>query len=297
MAARTILMYSRSRGGKTTLIGELAEYGTLQTGLKSLVYSIDKGGTGPIQPYVKLGVIDLVQQEDTDPWVFMHMVALGRVRDSKGKWVQADLKQYYMVGAESLTGFSDAFMNSLAEKSAQGINIGGSANVSFTVAGDGETLKIGGSNMGHYNVVQTRILDEFWRSQRLPVQYLVWTAGASRDEDTNASGKVIGPAVCGKALTAELPRHADLTFRLDCLPAQQGKPERHILYMGNSVDTGAGGAVGLGNTRVPLGADLPTTIEPASLVKALTMIEEAEKKAEGDIKIRLAKSSKHVVNA
>ena len=286
-------MYSRSRGGKTTLIGEFAEHISVNLDKKSLVYSIDKGGNGPIIPHIDLGLIDFVSQEDTDPWVFLHQACLGRVRDASGKkWVQADLSKYGMVAIESLTSFSDALMNSLAEKSAQGINIGGSANVSFQVQGDGEVMKIGGSNMGHYNVVQTRILEELWRSQRLPVPYVIWTAGVSRDEDTNASGKVIGPAICGKALTAEIPRHVDLTFRLDCLPAEGGKPERHILYLGNSVDTKAGNAVGLGNTRLPKDVSVPATIEPASLVGAVTLIEEAEQQAKEIIKQRREKLKK-----
>jgi hypothetical protein len=286
---RTILMYGRSRAGKTQLLAELAEHVKVTTGLKSLVYSIDKGGIGPMVPLIELGVIDLVEQEDDSPWIFMNKGAKGEIRD-KGKWVKADLNQYGLVGYESMTGFSDAFMNDLAAQAAAGVNIGGAANVGFTVSSNGESLKIGGNNMGHYNVVQNRILDEVWRSQRLSVPYIVWTASASRDEDPNATGKVIGPAIAGKALTAEMLRHFDLTFRLDCSPANNGKPEKHTIYLGNSVDIQAGNAVGLGNTRVPLAEGvppLPPSIEPASLVKALGLIQEVETKAKEVIKKRL----------
>lgn len=288
---RTILMYGRSRSGKTSLLSELAEEVKAKQGLKSLIYSIDKGGIGPLGPYVDLGIVDLIEQGNTDPWIFLRMAAEGKKRDSNGKWVPQDLSPYGMIGHESLTGYADALMNSLAEKAAQGINIGGSANVNFNVAGDDQSLKIGGSNMGHYNVVQTRILNELWASQKANVQYVVWTASASKEDDQNAGGKVIGPQVVGKALTAEIPRHFDLTFRLDCLPASGGKPESHILYLGNSVDIAAGNAVGLGNTRVPLGAkELPPKIEPASLVKALALIEGAEKEASDAIKKRLSQA-------
>lgn len=285
---RTILMYARSRGGKTSQIGELAEWIKVTTGKKSLVNSIDRGGIGPIVPLIDLGIIDLVEQENTDPWIFMNKITTGHIRDGSGKWVKADLSKYGMIANESMTGFSDAFMNDLAAKSAQGINIGGAANIGFTVSGDGDAIKIGGNNMGHYNVVQNRILDEVWRSQKLDIPYLVWTASASRDDDPNASGKVIGPAIAGKALTSEMLRHFDLTFRLDCIPAQAGKPERHILYLGNSLDLAAGNAVSLGNTRVPMGAKaLPPSIEPASIVKALEMIIAAEKEAKDLITKRL----------
>lgn len=287
---RTVLMYGRSRAGKTQLLAELAEHIKITTGLNTLVYSIDKGGIGPMVPLIDLGVVKLVEQEETSPWIFMNKASTGHIRDSKGKWVKEDLTQYGVVGFESMTGFSDAFMNDLASQAAAGVNIGGAGGVALTVTSDGESLKIGGNNMSHYNVVQNRILDEVWRSQKLNVPYIVWTASASRDEDPNSSGKVIGPAIAGKALTAEMLRHFDLTFRLDCAPAQQGKPEKHTIYLGNSVDIAAGNAVGLGNTRVPLAEGLPPlpgSIEPASLVKALALIQETEVKAKEIIKKRI----------
>lgn len=286
---RTILMYGRSRAGKTAQIAELAEHVKVTTGKRSLVYSIDRGGIGPMIPMIELGVIDLIEQNDTDPWIFMNKVSNGYIRDANnGKWVKADLTSFGMVAIESMTGFSDAFMNDLATKSANGVNIGGAANVGFTVSGDGEAIKIGGNNMGHYNVVQNRILDEVWRSQRLPVDFLVWTASASRDDDPNSSGKVIGPAIAGKAMTAEMLRHFDLTFRLDCTPAGSGKGEAHRMYLGNSIDLAAGNAISLGNTRVPMGAkDLPPFIEPASIVKALEMIGAAESEAKAIVSKRL----------
>jgi hypothetical protein len=284
-------MYGRSRSGKSSLLAELAEYVKKTTGLKSLIYSIDKGGIGPLVPLIDLGVIDLVQQEDTDAFIFLNKAARAQLRDGKGKWIPADLSQYGMVGNESLTGYGDALMNALTEKASQGVNVGGGGNVNLTITDGAETLKIGGSNMAMYGIIQNRVLDEVWRSQKLNVPFVVWTASASRDEDQTAGGKVIGPAVIGKALTAELPRHFDLTFRLDCLPASQGKAERHILYLGNSIDLAAGNAVGLGNTRIPMGLPkdyvIPTQIEPASLVEALNVIGKAEEIAKTELKKRL----------
>ncbi len=210
--------------------------------------------------------------------MFLSKVATGQIRDDKGKWVQADLAKYYMVAIESFTGFGDALMMYLAEEAAKGINIGGAANVAFNVVSDGETLKVGGSNMAHYGICQTRLLSEFLRSQKLNVPIVLWTASASKEDDQNNGGKIIGPAGPGKALTSEVPRHCDLCLPIDCLPAQMGKPERHIIYLGNSVDMNAGNALRLGNTRVPMGAELPPSIEPASIVKVLEIIEEAETK-------------------
>lgn len=288
MSQRTVLIYGRSRSGKTSLIGELAEHVKKTTGKKTLVYSIDKGGIGPIVPYIKLGVIDLISQDSTDPWLFMNHAAKGEIKGADGKWSPAHLENYGMIAHESMTGYADAFMNSLADKASQGINIGGAGNINFAINSEGETLKVGGSNQAHYGIVQTRILDEVWRSQRAPVPIVLWTASASKEDDMNASGKVIGPQVVGKALTSEIPRHFDLTFRVDCVPAQNGKAERHIIYLGNSVDVAAGNAVSLGNTRIPMhGKELPPTIEPASLVQALKLIEEAEQDAMKKIEARL----------
>lgn len=287
MKKRTIMMYGRTRSGKTSQVGELSEHVRSTLNKKALVYTIDKGGVGPLEPYIELGVVDLIQQGDTSPWLFLRKAATGQVRDKSGKWVPANLDDYGLIAIESFTGFSDALMNDLAGKAAEGINIGGAANVNFTINSDGESFKIGGSNMAHYGIVQTRMLDEFWRSQKLNVPYLMWTASASKEEDQNAGGKVIGPAGPGKALTPELPRHCDLCFRIDCLPAQGQNKERHIIYLGNSVDMNAGNAVSLGNTRVPMGAELPATVEPASIVKVLQLIEVAEKTATDAIKKRL----------
>lgn len=285
---RTILLYARSRGGKTTLGAELAEEVMATTGKRTLVYSIDKGGVGPMIPYIELGIIDLVAQEETDPWVFLRMASNGMVRNSLKKWVPADLSQYGLIIFESMTGFGDALMNSLAEKAAQGINIGGAANINFKMTGDDQTVAIGGNNQAHYGICQTRVLDEVWKSQKLDVPFIMWTASASKEDDMNAGGKVLGPQVVGKALTAEMLRHFDLTFRLDCAPAQNGKPETHTLFFGNSIDMASGNAVSLGNTRTPLDASpLPAKLEPASLVKAMKMIDEASSKAKDVIQARM----------
>lgn len=288
MNKRTILIYGRTRSGKSTQIGALSEHVMKTTGKKTRLYTSDKGGYEPIIPYVKLGLIDVVEQAESDPWIFLNKAVRGFVRNVEGKWILPDNSGVGMFVFESMTAFADALMTDLANKSAAGINIGGSGNVSFSVSGDGESLKVGGSNMAHYQIVQARITDEIWQSQRLDAPYICWSASVSKDEDTTASGKVLGPAVVGKALTHEVPRWFNLTFRIDCLPAQGGKPERHVLYLGNGVDMAAGNAVGLGNTRTPLDSKpLPPSLEPANIVQAITMIDAAQVEALETIRKRL----------
>ena len=292
MSATTILLYGRTNSGKSTQVGVLAEhvYKTLKK--KTRLYTADKGGFDPIIPYVDLGIVDIVSQDNSSPWIFLNKAVRGCVRDAAGKWVKdearnADVGCYVF---ESLRGFAEALMMDMALKAGQGINIGGAANVAFNVAGDGENLKISGSNMKHFGVAQDTMTAEVWESQKLPAAYIMWTSSVSKDDDTTSGGKVLGPDVIGKALTAEVPRWFSLTFRIDVLPAQAGKPERHILYLGNHIDVGAGNASGLGNIRRPLDAPQLTamTIEPADIAKAVVMLQdEAQAAAKAVIAKRL----------
>lgn len=289
---RTVLLYGRTRGGKSTQLGELAEHVFKTTGKKTRIYSCDKGGFDPIQPYVDLGIVEVILQNNTPIFIFLNKAVRGFTRDDSGKWVPGDLSNIGLVGFESATAFCDGMMDDMIGKAAEGTNIGGGGNVSFNVAGDGETLKVGGSNMAMYGVAQSRITQEVWQSFKLPAEYIVWTASASKDEDQNAGGKVIGPAFIGKALTAEGPRWFQYTFRIDATPAGNGKTEAHILYLGNNVDVAAGNATALGNTRVPKDSkELPPSITPASIVGALAMIEKAEGEAKAAIAKRLGLST------
>jgi hypothetical protein len=276
-SATTILLYGRTHSGKTAQIGKLAEYVYKNTGKITRLYTADKGGLDVIQPYIDLGIIELIEIHDSNPWIFLNKAVRGFVRDGS-KWV-LDKERNAKVGCyafESLRGFAEVLMLDMAEKAAAGVSIGGGSNISFQVQGDGETIKVGGGNMAHFGVAQSRMTAEVWESQKLDADFILWTSSVSKDDDTNSGGKVLGPDVIGKALTAEVPRWFNYTFRIDGLPAAGGKAERHILYLGSHVDVGAGNAAALGNIRRPLDAgDLKsTTIEPADIVVALTMLRE-----------------------
>jgi hypothetical protein len=286
---KTILLYGRTNSGKTAQIGVLAEHIFKQTGKRTRLYTADRGGIHTVEPYIKLGIIEPVEIGDSDPWIFLNKSVRGCLRDKDGKWVPGVSEAVGMYAFESMRSFAEALMASMASKAANNVNIGGGSNISFQIAAEGETLKVSGSNMAHYGVAQARMTEEIWASQRLPAPYILWTSSVSKDEDTTAAGKILGPDVVGKALTAEVPRWFNQTFRLDVLPAKDGKPERHILYLGNHVDVGAGGASGLGNLRMPLDAPkLETnTIEPADLVKALVLTDKGSEFALDLIRKRL----------
>lgn len=270
------------------MIGELAENLFKTKGLKTRLYTADRGGYDSIMPYIQLGVIEVVEMGATDPFIFLNNAVKGNVRGLNNKWVPGLEKSIGMYAFESMTAFGDELMSWMATKSGEGLNIGGGSNTSFIAKDGDDIVKVSGSNMAHYGVAQARITKEVWQSQKLPAEYVVWTASVAKDEDTTTSGKVLGPLVCGKALTAEIPRWFGYTFRMDCIPAQNGKGERHILYLGNSVDVGSGNAIGLGNTRTSLDSpELPPTIEPASVVKALELIDGGRDVALDKVRARL----------
>ena len=285
--ATTILLYGRTNSGKSTQIGILAEFVKKTTGKITRLYSADKGGLDPIMPYVDLGIIDVVEIGETDPWIFLNKAVRGYVRDDKGKWIldKARNEKVGFYAFESLRGVAESLMLSMARKAADGVSIGGGSNINFQVNADGESLRIAGGNMAHFGVAQARMTEEVWESQKLNADYVMWTSSVSKDADELSTSKIIGPDVIGKALTGEVPRWFHYTFRIDVLPAQGGKPERHILYLGNHVDVGAGNASGLGNIRRPLDAPPLTkfTIEPANIVEALNVVKEESRKAAAEI--------------
>lgn len=286
---RTILLYGRTNSGKTAQIGQLAEHVFATTGKLTRLYTADRGGTATIKPYIELGLIEAIEMGEQDPWIFLNNAVRGKVKDGQGKWQPGKNDNIGLFAFESMRAFAESLMQSMALKAGQGVNIGGGANISFAVSGDDQTLKVSGSNMAHYGIAQQRLTDEIWESQKLPANFILWTSSVSKDEDTTSAGKVLGPDVIGKALTAETPRWFDLTLRIDVLPAANGKPERHLLYLGTHVDVNAGNTAGLGNIRMPLDAPaLPqTVIEPASIVGALELINKGGQSAADVIKKRL----------
>lgn len=284
----TILLYGRTNSGKSAQIGELAEHVFSTTGRITRLYTADRGGVATIKPYIDLGIVDLVSIEDSNPWIFLNKATKGLVRGAGGKWVRDD-RPIGLYAFEGMRSFAEELMNDLAQQTAQGKSIGGGSNITFTISDGGENLKVSGNNQAHFGVVQNRMTDEIWASQKLDAPFIVWTSSVSKDDDLQASGKILGPDVIGKALTTETPRWFDLTMRLDVIPAQMGKPERHVLYLGSHVDVNAGNTAALGNIRLPLdaGGIGLNVIEPASIVKALDQLKGGGEKATEAIKRRL----------
>jgi hypothetical protein len=284
--ATTILLYARTGAGKTAQIGRLAEDVFIKTGKKTRIYNTDRGGPDTIRPYIDLDIVEFVDIGTSDIWIFIDKAINGYTRKD-GKWVldkEANSK-IGMYAFESAHSMAKLLQKDMEAQAGQGRVIGGDANTSFDVQGDGETLRIGSTKgFQKYAIPQSTIYNAMLASQRLEAEYVLWTAGVSKEEDEVATSKIIGPDVIGKALTGVLPMDFNYTFRMDVLAAQGGKPERHILYLGNNADVNAGNASALGNIRRPLDAPALTTtaIEPADIVKALTIVRSDAVKAATD---------------
>ena len=283
--ATTILLYGRTGSGKTTQLGKLAEQVYMTTKKKTRLYSADSGGFDTIQPYIDLGIIELVERGATDPWVWLDKSVHGYIRD--GKKFKLDQQANSQVGVwvfESAQSNAKALKANMELKAASGINVGGDTNTTFEVTDveSGEKLKIG-TTKGYqkFTIPQDRVYQAMLTSHRLPGEYVVWTAGINKDDDDINTNKVVGPDVIGKALTTQLPQDFNYTFRLDVTPAQGATPPRHILYLGPSQDMSSGNAMALGNIRRPLDAPKldKLTIEPADIVEALKLVREEAQKA------------------
>ena len=293
MSATTILLYGRTNSGKSTQIGVLAEDVFRRTGKRTRLYTADKGGVGPVAPYIDLGIIEVVEIGGSDPWIFLNKAATGHTRDASGKWV-LDKTRNSEIGFyafESAHGIAKLLKLDIERKAALGINVGGDTASSFEVKDGTDTLKIGATKgYQKFSIPQDRIWQEMLESQKLPAEYVMWTAGLSKDDDEVSTNKVAGPDVIGRALTGVIGMDFNLVFRMDVLAAQGGKEERHILYLGNHQDMNSGNAVGLGNVRRPLDAKKleSLTVEPADLAKALRLVQtDATKEAKEVIRKRL----------
>lgn len=150
----------------------------------------------------------------------------------------------------------------------------------FTVSkGTGSTassLNVSIANEAHYGVVQGFMLDAIRRSTwRIDKGVdVLWTFALLRGEGQDRT-PILGPKLCGRALTPFLPKEFRFTLRLDVIP-QDGAPPRHLLYTTAHSEL-AGLGYSFGNIRCPLGVEPPpAVIEPASLVLAMEALQAAQ---------------------
>lgn len=284
----TILLFGGTGSGKTPMIGELAEYFYKTQKKRTRLNTADKGGWVSIRPYVELGIIDLVELEG-DPFVWTSKVVKG-MKLKNGVWVDAKDPDIVLYAFEGFTSICAELMTWMAQASARGVNIGGQGSFNFQAGTGKDSMKVGSNNQAHFGVAQQQVYEYATQSQSLPGTIL-WTAGDSAGKD-DASGGVIGPQLVGKAKTPEVPQWFKYTFHLvkETLPGEE--KTKHTLHMRDHVEMNSVGmSVGISNARVPLAGEdttpIPAKIEPASIVKALELLESRQTAAKDAIKIRL----------
>jgi hypothetical protein len=269
----TIGLYGDTGAGKTTLAGEYAKFIRKTRKKNSILYTADRGGYESIRPLVRAGV--LTPRElgpGDDPWIWVDECANGvGIDDNCGLAIY-----------DSGTSFSEALLTAAHKSDFQ---IGQQRTQKFTVARGTKQLNVSINNEAHYGVVQGFLLDAIWKSTWLTRRDVdvLWTFSVHRGEEQDRT-PILGPKLAGKALTAAIPKWFQYFFRVTSIPMDGSSP-RHILHLTEASEL-AGMGHSFGNARYPLDAStpLPPSIEPASLVEAIALIEKGQ--AEADLKLK-----------
>lgn len=225
-------------------------------------------------PLVRLGVLNVdALGEDDDPWIWVNKATQGD--NSEGCGCDA---------FDSGTSMGDVLLTACSHADFQ---IGQQRTQKFTVAKGKESLSVSINNEAHYGVVQGFMLDAIRKSTWLTNKGrdVLWTFALLRGESQDRT-PILGPKLCGKALTPFLPKEFEYTFRLDVEMREGDQPE-HVLYTTAQPDR-AGMGHSFGNIRCPLGVEPPAAvIRPASLITAFEEIERAQKEAEDKLREEL----------
>jgi energy-coupling factor transporter ATP-binding protein EcfA2 len=274
---RTIALYGDTGSGKTTLAGEYAKLVRKQRNLDTTLFASDMGGYDSIGALVRYGVIRPVD----DPWIWIKNAASGKVLDATDGGDRG-------IGCaifDSATSQSEALLLAAAKSDYQ---IGQQRTQRFNVTKGKETLNVSINNEAHYGVIQSFMLDAIWKSTWLTRKGIdvIWTFSVHRGEEQDRT-PILGPKLAGKALTAAIPKWFKYTFRVVSIP-QDGVAPLHRLYLTEHQEL-AGLGHSFGNARYPLDATtpLPAFIEPASIIKAIELIDAGQIEADEALKQEL----------
>jgi len=302
-------IYGPSGSGKTPQIERFAlqlfkeSGGTVKDdqlvgGLRTRLYTKDRGGFDSILPSIELGLIELVdlRAHKETVWVAFPKAIQGRMPLEPGssKWsrkikdTDANGNRIGCWAYEGLTEFGQALKDDMGDRSAAGENVGGGTIDARVRASDdeGEDFSYAGHTRAHYMMGQDQMDRLISMSMRLP-GYLIWTALDMRANDTS-SRQVVGPDVgVGSKMTAKIPQKFTYTFRTVNM-AEKGKGKGdadkaiYRLYMLTHQDPNVLGLTGVCNARYPVDApiDLKVTfVEPADIAKAYVIVKRARNSA------------------
>jgi len=301
----TILLYGDTGSGKTSLIGEYAEDKFKKTGKKTRLYTADPGGWRSIVPYVKLGIIQVVNLVDMPrPWEWISEVTKGKLPIAVGPdggpiWGVDEAKNaetgvYVFEGG---TAFGRVLLDDQAKRNAQG-NVIGPQQPNFRIT-EG-TVQWAGTSPAQFGNAQTVLTLAIQESFHLKGD-VIWTCLARRAGDADTTAPILGPQFAGKALTSDAPSWFNYTFRVVTISGNDllKTKSEHRLYIEDIAETHAGiGADNkatvttqktLANPRLPLDADaVDSFVSPASVVKAIELIEKGGTTALDKIRARVS---------
>ena len=264
---KTIELIGDSGSGKTTQAGQLAKWVKRTRGKNTLIHSCDRGGYDSLAPLVRRGVVQVDElKEDDDPWLWVSKAVAG----SPDPEIGAEI-------FDSGTSMGDILLYACSHADFQ---VGQQRTQKFSVSKGKEQLTVAINNEAHYGVVQSYLLDAIRKSTWLinRGRDVLWTFALLRGESQDRT-PILGPKLCGKALTPFLPKEFRYTFRLDVEAQENGLPE-HVLYTTIHSEM-AGMGQSFGNVRCPLGVEPPpATIRPADLITVFEHIERAQKEAD-----------------
>lgn len=283
----SFLLVGDSSSGKSTQAAELARALWEKAQLKTRWYCLSDNYE-PALPGVEAGYIEIVDMRGIGQAPYwLPRIAQGTVAEVAGlkenaagdmvpfgKFQKAPAEGIGLFVFDSLTGISDQLMADYADYSKAGVNIGGGGSYNYDVgsADWGGVEKMGSNNQSHYGEAQRALL----RFADKVNQWSAWTGAmvlctaTMRRDSTEGGQPLLGPQLAGKALTSEYPRKFTYCANLVRV-AQPGKTEmEHELRFDTVLDLKAGGAMMIGNNRLPLKAKgkVPSVYRPADLVKA-----------------------------
>jgi len=255
---RVTLLYGNTGAGKTAQIGATARWMHETTGKKTILCSADGGGWDAVDPQlVRDGVVTVEEMRDANPWV----------------WIQTRFNRDFetdvgLLAIDSGTGIADALLLNASELAAQGVAVGQQAVYKLNIPKT--DIVIGGNNKSQYGLIQTFLLRQLAASTRVASKGIdvLWTFGEHYPD--GGDEPVIGPRVCGRALTGVIPRHVRYTLRILLVPEVDGPP-KHLLITAPMMEAD-GIRHCVANSRAPLGVDIPTIIDPASLPEFYQML-------------------------
>lgn len=229
--ARSGIAYGVSGTFKSTAAAHFAKYIYEVTGRATLLFSMDGGGWGPMEPLIKAGVINAYRGNTQVPLPVLRKISQGYWPEDSGETAiertnlrLVDWSRYGGLIVEGLTSISQAVMRHLADSQ---IKTGEEATSPFSqrVLVDGKvvTETFAGNSKAHYGFVQNQLYSLVTNFTSLPCHYVLFTALESRTEEDDRS-TIYGPQVAGKKATALVPSWVG-----DCLHSEGYPVERLIM--------------------------------------------------------------------